>query len=38
MNFMPFCFCADWAVREVLKMSSILLKYPTFEAFMEKNK
>ena len=30
MNLVPFCW-ADWAVRAVLKNSSILLKYPTFE-------
>ena len=25
MNLMPFCFWADWAVRAVLKISSVLL-------------
>ena len=30
INLVPFCW-ADWAVRAVLKNSSILLKYPTFE-------
>ena len=30
INLVPFCW-ADWAVRAVLKMSSILFKYPTFE-------
>ena len=31
MNLMPVCFWADWAVRAVLKISSVLLfKYPTF--------
>ena len=28
MNLVDFCLLADWAVRAVLKMSAILIKYP----------
>ena len=31
MNLVTFCFWADYAVREVLTYSIILLMYPTFE-------
>ena len=36
-----FCYCcfgADWAVRAVLKISAILLKYPTRVIFSGQNK
>ena len=30
MNLLPPCFWADWAVRVVMKISAVLLEYPTF--------
>ena len=30
MHIVPICFWVDWAVSAVLKISVILLKYPTF--------
>ena len=34
MNLALFCLLADWAVKAVLKISTVLLKYPTFFSYL----
>ena len=33
VNYAFCCFAPDWTIRAVLKISAVLLKYPTFESF-----
>ena len=33
MNLVRYCLLSDWTVREVLKMSAILVQYPILEGF-----